>query len=196
MTFIDTSHGYGQEPVSEGRKISVTFERKKDLGDYSNTVARAWIEDTVPADATDAAVSGRTVELLNAVKAGVLDSLGIEVFMDDTGVLREKHAPIVSVQAAQSSVGAAFAGTTEVTSPSDTTGGFSTGGLRVMNPDKMVENIPQYIIDKCVEKNIGAVWANDGQYGPFYKEAVKRGEAPMIPDSRDPAKAGIIKSDS
>ena len=175
--------------VAPGRKVSVTFERKKDLGGYQNVVARAWVEDTVPADATDADVSQRAVELLNAVKVGVLDSLGIEVFMDDTGVVREKHEPTVTVTDAQNKIGTQFPGTTEEN-------GFNTGGLRVMNPEKLSENIPQYVVDKCREKGIEAVWANSGQYGTFYKEAVKRGEAPLIPDQRDPSKADIIRSDS
>ena len=177
---------------NEPRKISVAFERKKDLGNYQNTTVKAWIEDTVPADADGAQISEKIVELLNACKAGALDSLGIEVFMDDSGVVREKHEPVVTVTQAAAAVGNAFAGTTQVTGA----GGFSTGGLKIMNPDKMVENVPQFVIDKCAEKGIVAVWANNGQYGPFYKEAVQKGETPKIPDSRDPSKAGIIKTDS
>ena len=169
------------------RKLSVTFERKQGYDDYGNAVARAWVEDDVPVDITDSDLSGRTVDLLNVVKTAVFDSLGIECFMDDTGVIREKHSPTVTVKQAADKIGNAFPGSTT---------GFDTGGLKVMNQDKLVENIPQYVIEKCREKGIEAVWANNGQYGPFYKEAVKAGETPKIPDQRDPSKAGIIKKDS
>lgn len=174
------------------RKLSVTFERKLGYDDYGNAVARAWVEDNIPADATDQVASERAVELLNVVKVAVFDSLGIETFMDDTGVIREKHSPTVTVKQAADKVGSAMPGTSDASGHD----GYLTGGLRVMNPERLEEDIPQYIIDKCREKGITAVWANSGQYGPFYKEAVKQGETPLIPDQRDPSKAGIIKSDS
>lgn len=169
-----------------GRKISVTFERKKDLGNYENVVARAWVEDTLESEATDAEVSETGVNLLNAVKVAVLDSLGIEVFMDENGVIREKHAPTPSVKAAEDAIGTQFSGT-------QSQQGYDTGGIKVMNPKDLVESIPAGIVAKCKELGITAVWANDGQYGPFYKEAVARGDTPKLPDQRDPSKGGIIK---
>lgn len=175
------------------RKLSVTFERKLGYDDYGNAVARAWIEDDVPIGTPDTDVAQRAVEMLNTVKVAVFDSLGIECFMDEeAGVIREKHSPTVTVKQAADKVGTAMPGTTQQTGSA----GFSTGGLKVMNPEKLEEDIPQYVIDKCREHGVTAVWANTGRYGPFYKEAVKRGESPLIPDPNDPTKPGIIKSDS
>lgn len=167
----------------KGRKISVTFERKKDLGNYENVVARAWVEDELPAHADGASVSEKVVELTNALKAGVYDSLGIELFMDDSGVIREKHAPVATVKAAQDAVGSAFKGTQA----------FDTGGLKIMNSQDLQEDVPADIVAKCNELGITAIWRNNGQYGVFYKEAVARGETPKLPDQRDPSKGGIIK---
>lgn len=178
------------------RKLSVTFERKLGYDDYGNAVARAWIEDDIPADASDGDASQRAVEMLNVVKVAVFDTLGVECFMDeDSGVIREKHSPTVSVKQAADKVGTGFKGTT-TEEDSGSSGGYNTGGLRVMNPNQLTEDIPKYIIDKCNEKGITAVWANNGKFGPFYREAVKQGESPKIPDPNDPSKAAIIKSDS
>lgn len=174
------------QTIDGKRRVSVTFERKKDLGDYQNVVARAWVEDEVPSEATDQAVAETLVDLLNVAKVAVYDTLGIEVLKDDTGVIREAHEPVVTVTDAKNKIGAQMPGAET----------FQTGGLKVMNPDKLTEDVPQYIIDKCNEKGIEAIWVNHGKFGAFYKEAVKQGEAPKIPDGRDPSKAGIIKSDS
>jgi hypothetical protein len=168
---------------TQGRRISVTFERKKSVGDYETATARGWVEDDLPEGATDADIAEQGVELLNAVKVAVYDSLGIEVFKDDTGVIREKHAPVATVKQAADAVGTQFGGTQS----------FNTGGLKVMNPQDLVEDIPTGIVAKCNQLGITAVWANNGKYGPFYKEAVKQGETPLNPNPQDPSKAGILK---
>lgn len=165
------------ETTVETRKVSITFERKKDLGNYENVVARAWAEDNVPADATDEQVAEALQGLGNAVKAAVYDHLGIEVFLDENGVIREKHAPVVTERRLADTVGTQFNG---------------TSSLRVMNKD-YTDPLPAGLVEKCAELGITAVWANKGQYGWFFKEAVSKGEAPKNPDPRDPSKAGIIK---
>lgn len=172
--------------VDGKRKLSVTFERKLGLEDYGNVVARAWMEDEISVDATDQVAAEALVDMLNVVKVAVYDTLGVEVLKDDTGVIREAHTPTVSTKAAQDKIGAQMPGSQT----------FNTGGLKIMNPDKLTEDVPQYIIDKCAEKGIEAVWVNHGKFGVFFKEAVQRGESPKIPDGNDPSKAGIIKSDS
>ena len=187
------------EDQTKTRKLSVTFERKLGYDDYGNAVARAWLEDEVPSDISDVDAAERAVELLNVVKAAVLDTLGIEQFMDEeTGVIREKHSPTVSTKSAADKVGTAFAGTTTEgdARPARSSGGFNTGGLKVMNEKDMTEDVPEWVVDKCNSKGITAIWANNGKFGAFYKEAVKQGETPLIPDDRDPSKAGIIKQDS
>lgn len=154
-----------------GRKVSVTFERKLGLADYGNVTARAFVEDNLTADANDAQASEALVEMLNVAKVSVYDTLGIETFMDDTGVIREKHTPQVSVTQTAAAIGAAMGPTSNVQAP-------NTGGIRVMNPDKLQGDIPADVVQMCNELGITAVWANNGQYGQFFKEAVKQGETP------------------
>lgn len=157
--------------------MSVTFERKVGLDGYGNVSASAWLQDEAPAD--QAAQSEKAVDMLNTIKAAVYDTLGLEVFVDDSGILREKHEPVVSTDQAANKIA------TQI-------GGHS---IRVMNQGDLDpgEQIPANIVEKCTELGITAVWANKGQYGRFWKEAVKQGEQPKIPDQRDPSKGGIIK---
>lgn len=148
-------------------KVSVTFERKKDLGDYNNVVARAWLEGEVAADAGPAEAADKIHELFTAVKAAVYDELGIEVLMDENGIIREKHAPLV-------------------TSTGDTTRnvadavGVATGGVhqvRLMNKGEHdVETVPEWAVEVCAQNGITAVWANKDKNGNIYfREAVARG---------------------
>lgn len=167
------------------RKISVTFERKLDLGDYQNVTARVWVEDEIDGSLSDADVSGRAVDLLNVAKSAVLDTLGIEAFLDDSGVIREKHSPTPTVRGAADKVGTQMPGTT-----------VQSSGIRVMNEKDLKEPVPGWVVDKCNEKGITAVWVNYGKYGAFFKEAVKQGESPLIPDPNNPTRPGIIKQDS
>jgi len=167
------------------RKISVTFERKIDLGDYQNATARVWVEDNVDPNMSDADVSGRAVDMLNVAKSAVFDTLGVETFMDESGVIREKHAPTPTVRSAADKVGSQMTGTT-----------VQSSGIKVMNEKDLREPVPEWVVRKCQEKGITAVWVNHGKFGAFFKEAVKNGESPLIPDDRDPSRAGIIKQDS
>ena len=58
-------------------KISVTFERKLDLGSYQNVVARAWVEANVP-EGDQAAQAKALGDAFGQAKAAVYDELGIE----------------------------------------------------------------------------------------------------------------------
>ena len=173
-----------EETVISGRKISVTFERKVGYDNYGNATARAWIEDELPVGATDADASARALDMVNAAKAAIFDSLGLESFVDDSGVLREKHSPTVSVKQAQDKVGTAFPGTT------DAGGGTN---VRIMNPGDVKEPVPAWVDTLCEQKGISAIWVNHGEFGQFYKEAVKRGETPVVPNPNNPAQGGILK---
>lgn len=148
------------------RKVSVTFERKLDLGDYQNVVARAWVEDNVPADATAGTVAETLQGLFSAAKAAVYDELGIEVLMDDSGVIREKHNP--KVTRTEQRLGKEL-GATVVSG-----GSFATKGIEVANPGDMTEDIPDWLVDVCADKGISKVWVKNGQYGAFYKEFVSK----------------------
>lgn len=151
----------------ETRKVSVTFERKQGLDDYGNVVARVWIEDNIPADATPGQAAEKAQELFAAAKAAVYDELGIEVLMDEAGILREKHTP--AVQATQSQ--GEKAARREL-------GAYDTKGLDVAGDLK--EDIPDFVAEICKANGVTKVWANDGQYGPFYKEFVPKGETPKL----------------
>lgn len=156
----------------ETRKVSVTFERKQGLDDYGNVVARVWIEDNIEADASPAVAAEKAQELFAAAKAAVYDELGIEVLMDDAGILREKHTP--QVQASQS------AGEKGLRRELGATGNYDTKGLEVANPDGLQEDIPDFVVNACQEAGVTKVWANSGNYGPFYKEFVSKGDTPKL----------------
>lgn len=148
------------ETVPETRKISVTFERKLGSGDFGNSVCRAWVEDNVPANATDSQIADALNGLFTAVKASVFDQLGIEFVVDEHGVMREKHAPVATEQVA----GRLGGGTTS---------------LKVMNADKQDGPIPEAVLAACAEKGITAVWDNRKQ-GKGFKEGIKRGEVSKV----------------
>ena len=154
----------------ETRKVSVTFERKLGLADYGNVVARVWIEDNIPADATPAAAAEAAQNLFAAAKAAVYDELGIEVLLSESGVLREKHTP--AVQATQSQ------GEQAIRRELGGTPAYDTKGLEVAGDLK--ENIPDWVAEICNTAGVTKVWANDGQYGPFYKEFVSKGASPKL----------------
>lgn len=165
-------------------KLSAQFERKVGTGDYGSRSASAFLTVTLTDD-NAVQVSETFGSMFSQLKAAVYDELGIEVLLDESGVVREKYNPQATVKespgvaAARRELGA--------------TGGFDTKGLEVMNLKDMKEDIPDTVVAKCNELGITKVWANDGKYGPFYKEAVKAGEPPKIPNPNDPMKAGIIK---
>ncbi len=153
------------------RKLSVTFERKLDVGQYQNVVARAWLEDTLSADATAEEVSKALGDAFSQVKAAVYDELGIEVLMDDAGVIREKHEPTVT--RTEQRLGQELGAT-----PVNSGGGFQTKGLEVAGD--LLEDIPDFVVDVCRDAGVTKVWANNGKFGPFYKEFVPKGETPKL----------------
>lgn len=155
----------------ETRKISVTFERKQGLDDYGNVVARAWIEDNIPAEATADQAATAAQELFAAAKVAVYDELGIEVLMDEQGILREKHTP--KVQASQSQGEKALR-----RELGGETTGFNTKGLEVAGD--MTQDVPDWLVQICEANGITKVWANTGQYGQFYKEFVSKGATPKL----------------
>jgi hypothetical protein len=151
----------------ETRKVSVTYERKQGTDDYGNITARVWIEDTIEADASPAVAAEKAQELFSAAKAAVYDELGIEVLMDENGVIREKYTP--KVQSTQSA--GEKAARREL-------GGYDTKGLEVAGDLK--EDIPDYVAEICRNAGVTKVWANEGKYGPFYKEFVSAGATPKL----------------
>ena len=156
----------------ETRKVSVTFERKQGLDDYGNVVARVWIEDNIPADATPGQAAEKAQELFAAAKAAVYDELGIEVLLDEAGILREKHTP--KVQATQSQ------GEKALRRELGGTQQFDAKGLQIHGDGGLKEDVPDYVVEACRNAGVTDVWANEGQYGPFYKEFVSKGETPKL----------------
>lgn len=166
-------------------KLSAQFERKLGTGDYGSKTASAFLTVTLDPDADASKVSEEFSNMFSQLKAAVYDELGIEVLIDESGVIREKYNPQAAVkegpgvQAARRELGA--------------TGGFDTKGLEVMNIADLVEDIPDKVVAKCNELGITKVWANNGTYGPYYKEHLPKGETPKVPNPKNPAQAGIIK---
>lgn len=167
------------------RKISVTFERKLDLGSYQNVVARAWLEDSVPADANDGTVSQHLSDLFGLAKAAVYDELGIEVLIDEAGVVREKHKPNVTVT--EQRLGKELGAT-----PVKTGGKFDTKGVNVVNPDDMTQDVPDDIAALVAREELAGVWANNGKYGQFYKEYVPKEGSPKL-GTDDQGRTKILK---
>ena len=157
-------------------KISVTFERKLDLGSYQNVVARAWVEANVPEG--DATAQAKALgDAFGQAKAAVYDELGIEVLMDDSGVIREKFAPAVTTT---QSGGERAARRAPENGGLGATGGFDTKGLEVARTEDMTQDIPDDIVAVCTKYGVTKVWANSGRYGQFYKEHVAKDETPKI----------------
>ena len=155
------------------RKLSVTFERKLDVGNYQNVVARAWLESNVDADADEAVVSAALSNAFGLCKAAVYDELGIEVTMDDAGVIREKNIPTATVT--EQRLGKEL-GATPVTGG----GSFDTKGLNVVNEDDMTQDIPGWLVAIYEANDLAGVWANNGKYGQFYKEYVPKDGTPKL----------------
>lgn len=161
------------------RKITVHYERKLDKGNYNNEVASVFVTGDVAPDANSAQVAEKANELFEAAKASVFDQLGIEFIVDEHGVLREKHAPVPTVQQAEASLGRAFGGTTPV----------NNGDIRVMNSDKQQGPLPDWLIEYCAQHGITAVWDNRNGKGKWFTEAVKSGERSKV----DPSSArGVV----
>lgn len=157
--------------ISNGNKISVTFERKLGYDGYSSATARAWVEGEVPKGADISTIAQNAGDLFAAAAAAVFDQLGIEYVMDDEGVLREAHKPIVSVSSATSRIESSMPGSTDVDQAGNTV-------IRVMNPNDQQGPLPQWAIDAMTRDGVTACWdqrksATGNQ--PKFKEAVPRG---------------------
>lgn len=158
----------------ETLKVSVTFERKVGTEDYGNSTARVWLEGNIPADATPGQAAEKAQELFAAAKAAVYDELGIEVLLDEAGILREKHTP--KVQASQSQGEKAIR--RELGGTDAPTGSYDTKGLEVAG--EMTQDVPDWLVEICEANGITKVWANTGKYGQFYKEFVSKGDQPKL----------------
>jgi len=156
--------------MTEPTKISVKFERKLDLGNYQNVTASAWVE--AETDGSHADVADKLGDAFGLAKAAVLDELGIEVLLDESGTIREKYAPSVTKQ---------DTGERAVRRELGGTGGFDTLGVNVTNAKDMTEDVPSWLPGVMETHGIVSVWANQGKFGPFYKEKVTAGEDPAGP---------------
>lgn len=163
-----------QETVAPpNRKISVTFERKKDLGNYENVTARAWIEGVIPEAATTQDEAQAVGFLFLAAATAVLDQLDIPYDIDtEAGVVREQNVPSVSVEQTAAMINRQMPGGVVVPS--------GDGSIRVMNHAECAENgpLPQWLQAECNKLGITGVWdrrhtATGNQ--PLFQEAVARG---------------------
>ena len=169
------------EEITPTPKISVSFERKISDGDYGTITASAFVTYPMDTDANSAVISEKLEEGFQQCKAVVFDELGIEVEIDATsGMITE----VPKVRATKVAAPAAGGGAPRP-------GSFDTKTLKVMNEKDMVEDIPDWLVTECARMGIEAVWANQGKYGTFYKEAVKAGETP-IHMNEETGKAAII----
>jgi hypothetical protein len=163
-----------------GPKVTVSFERKLDLGSYNNCTASAYLSVPLDADASPAVITEAITDAFQQVKAAVYDELGIEVTVSENGIITEVPGQI-RVSTTTGGGGA----------PAPRQGGFDTKGLKVMNTEAMKEDIPDWLVDECGKLGITGVWVNEGKYGTFYKEAVAKGEEPKNPNP-ETGKPGII----
>lgn len=166
-----TTETVSQETVVT-RKLSVSYERKQDLGDYSNQVARVFLDTVIPLDATPLQAAEAAAELFAAAKCAVFDELGIEYTMSDG---RITETP--SVKAVTANVTRAFA----PTQPSQG-GGGGNGTIRVMNADEAAGSgpLPEWLIAECNKLGITAVWDRRASADPArnqaqFQEAIARG---------------------
>jgi hypothetical protein len=167
----ETAMPENQEPG----KLSVSFERKVDLGNYQNCTASAFL--TLPVD-PNLDLPSQFGDAFSQVKAAIFDELGIEVLMDSAGVIREKHNPTVTTRV-ENALGREFG----ATPAGGSGGGFDKKGLEVSGD--MTQDIPDWLVEICQANGVDHVWANTGQYGQFYKEFVsKGGTAKMGVDSQ------------
>lgn len=160
--------------VIENHKISVSFSRKLNDGNYGGTEATAWVQGDIDPTVGPSERSMALANLFTAAKAAVLDELGIAWSCDDEGIVRETATPYVSTQHAQAAVGRVLGGTPEQ-------GGGDNGGIRVMNqgkPEASSDPLPQWLIDECKRLGITAVWDKRGSrqgQQPYFTEAIARG---------------------
>lgn len=154
-----------ETPTPPTRKISVTFERKKDLGNYENVVARAWVEGNIPEAATTADEAQALGELFMAAASAVFDQLEIEYEIDaNTATVREIVKPKADTR----------------TTAGTPTAAPSSGKLKVMNAaEASGDPLPDWLEAECRKLGVTAVWdrrqtATGNQ--PHFQEAVGRGQ--------------------
>jgi hypothetical protein len=168
------SSDVGEIPV---RKISVTFERKKDLGNYENVVARAWIEGNVSTDANESEVATELANLFMSAAAAVFDQLDIEYLVDDKMIIREAHVRPISTAQAATAVKRNLGGDQVPYG-----GGGDAKPVRVMNA-KSIEDRgedatpPGWLVSECAKLGITGVWdkrfeRDPDKNQPWYTEAV------------------------
>jgi acetylornithine deacetylase/succinyl-diaminopimelate desuccinylase-like protein len=154
-------------------KVTVSFERKQNLGDYNQVTASAYL--TIPVETSDPETLTNTLgTAFQQVKAAVYDELGIEVLIDEAGVVREKHNP-VTVTRTEQRLGQEFGAT-----PATGGGNFFLHGIECANPADIKEDFPQWLADECAKYGITKVWVKQGQYGQFYKEFVSKDGEPKL----------------
>jgi len=156
-------------------KITVHFERKVGLANYSNVAASAYLEIDV-AEGVDS--SDVTAKAFDQVKAAVLDQLGIEAELNEQGILVEKDQPVAVTGGNSTGNAAAFADAFGATPATPAQGAFDTRGVDIVNERDMTENVPSWLPDELTRLGIESVWANQGKYGQFYKEKVVAGDEP------------------
>lgn len=154
-------------------KVTVHFERKVGLANYSNVSASAYLEMEVEDGEGD--LDKTTGQLFDKVKAAVLDQLGIEAELNEAGILVEKNQP----PAVTTAVGGAAGLAAELgASPVASGAAFDTRGVDIVNERDMTENVPSWLPEELTRLGIESVWANQGKYGQFYKEKVAQGDEP------------------
>lgn len=168
----DTTDYTAEVRPENTRKISVVFARKLTDGNYGGFEARAYVEASVPADATEAQIAQELGAIFMPAAAAVFEQLGIAYHLDpDTQTLREDLKPVTEAQAAQRLSG----GNTEQQPQGGGNGGSS---IRVMNPSEQDGPLPQWLIDEATKAGVTAVFDNrktaTGNQ-PKFKEAVARG---------------------
>ena len=162
------------DTIENTPKVTVSFERKQNLGDYNQVTASAYL--TLPLESDSATELSESLgSAFQQVKAAVYDELGIEVLIDDAGVVREKHNP-VTVTRTEQRLGRELGAT-----PASGGGGsFNTRGIECANPQDIKEDFPQWLADECAKYGISKVWVKQGQYGQFYKEFVSKDGEPKL----------------
>lgn len=174
MTDINDTPPDVVAPEIPTRKISVTFERKKDLGNYENVVARAWVEGNVPHDADESAVAVELAALFMSAAVAVYDQLDLEYVVDDKMIIREAHVRPTSAQDAATKV--------KRNIPAQEVPQGGSRPVRVMNAAQIEARgedatPPQWLVDECAKLGITGVWdkrfdRDPDKNQPWYTEAV------------------------
>ena len=147
-------------------KVTFGFERKKNLADYNSATASAYASTDIPVDADQQLYVERLQQLAAAVKAVVYDELGIDVFTDDNGVLREVHTPLATTDRVEHAINRAL----PVAEASDS-------GVRIINYAKTSKQaLPAWAVEAFAKNGVTEVWDNrDTATGnrPKFKESAE-----------------------